>query len=251
MLNRKFRTFFVTLVFGLTGLDVSSQLVPPSKQTIEIQKERAQCKARHGEEACSGFPVRDQIAIYKEPNASSQVVKRVPFDSYIGLLDPNESVKYPGWVSISTNLKGELVRSWMRHEDVVLASDLRRVVDCWPVEAINWDEDDVGDYAGGKYRLRFDRTGKIKPSNEVQGRYFGSDLKKFAVYYDRGIFLIAPHTDLNIERFTPFFVLDYANKKLVVTNPVKKPSARFFPQEKLQGCKDIPTVDARAGMKFR
>jgi hypothetical protein len=138
----------------------------------------------------------------------------------------------------------------MRQEDIVLASDLRRVVDCWPVQAINWDEDDVGDYAGGKYRLRFDKAGKILP-RVVDGRVVDFDTRNFAIYYDRGVFLIAPHSDLNIERFTPFFVMDYPNKKLIVTNPVKKPSARFFPQEKLQGCKDIPTVDASAGMKFR
>ncbi len=240
----------IALLCALATVHVCSQPIPLSRQTIEIQSALEQCDKQFGNDACSGFPARDRVAVYKEPRTSSQVVKYVPFNSYVGLLEPEESAKHPGWVSVASNLKNELHRRWMRHEDVVLASDLRRVIDCWPVEAINWDEDEVGDYAGRKARLRFDKTGKIRPKI-VEGRVVDFDTRHFAIYYDRGIFLIAPHSDLNIERFTPFFVLDYTNKKLVVTNPVKKPSARFFPEEALRGCKDIPTVDAGAGMKFR
>jgi hypothetical protein len=235
---------------ALTTLHVCAQLIPLSRQTIKIQEDLAKCRVSHSEDACSGFPARARAPIYKEPSTSSQVVYYVSFDSYIALFEPRESAAYPGWVSVASGSNNELYKSWMRQEDIVLASDLRRVVDCWPVQAINWDEDDVGDYAGGKYRLRFDKAGKILP-RVVDGRVVDFDTRNFAIYYDRGVFLIAPHSDLNIERFTPFFVMDYPNKKLIVTNPVKKPSARFFPQEKLQGCKDIPTVDASAGMKFR
>jgi hypothetical protein len=238
-----------TCLFVLLVSNTYSQSKYQSPESAAAYGSVNQCRARAGEDACFGFTLVQDAAIFSEPKIESRILSRIPAGiNPLFLSNSIESVEFPGWVSVVFLANNQYVKGWMRHLDIVLTSDLRRVVDCWPIEAINWDEDEGGDYAGGKFRLKFDRTGKILPK-VVDGRVIDFDTKNFAIYYARGVFRIRPHTHLSILEYGPVFVLDNSSKKL--TFLAKNPSSRFFPEEKLEGCKDIPKLDLDVPMKFK
>jgi len=132
---------------------------------------------------------------------------------------------------------------------------MRRVVGCWPIQALNWNEEGEGDYEGGQFRLRFDDNGAMLPGKRGKGR--GSDNDYFskhqAVYYARSVFLIRHRTDPNAANagLVPIFMLDYPNRRVVVSAPARRPSWELLPEEKLKGCTEIPRVDPKSPVKFK
>jgi hypothetical protein len=219
-----------------------------------------QCRASAGNDACWAFAVRPKIAVYGEPAVSSRILDHYSSDTLISLLEPSESKSHPGWIAVAAVDRGKDAIGWIRHEDAVLATDLRRVTGCWPVEALNWDEEESESSESGQYRLRFSTDGAIMPGKRGKGSGANNDyfVKHFAVFYARGMTMVRSLTDPNGDRPTlaPIFFLDYPNRQIVVWFNVPPPKGgtkawRLFPDEKLKGCGEIPRVDPNSPVKFK
>jgi hypothetical protein len=239
----------ICLLEFLAG-NVYAQQKTQTPQSIAVFNSYIQCRAHVGDDACLGFAERNGASVFSEPNATSRIINRYPASIYIFLTSNEESAQFPGWIPTVGFSNNQYVSGWARHTDIVLITDLRRVTDCWPIEIISWEEDEEVEVAGGKFQLKFDTAGKLL-SSVVNGRANDLFAKSYAAYYARGVFLIRPHTDANLEGLVPIFMLNHANKKLTISAPAKKPSSRFFPDKILDGCRDIPKVDLDAPMKFK
>ena len=228
---------------------------PASPKTIVIH---GQCRAKAGNDACWGFAKRPKIAVYSEPAVSTRILDRYLDGTLISLLEPAESKGHPGWISVAAVDRGRDAIGWIRHEDAVLATDLRRVTGCWPVEALNWDEEASESSEGGKYRLRFNTEGGLLPGKRGTGNGANNDYfaKHFGVFYAGGMTMIRHLSEPNGERPTlaPIFLLDYSKRQIVVWFNVSPPGTkiwRLFPDEKLKGCGEIPGVDSKSPVKFK
>ncbi len=232
-----------------------SQTYEPDPNLPTAIQMHGRCAAKAGREACWGFAVRPEISAYSQPDASSRTVSQYPLASYISLVEPSESSDHPGWVSVVAVINNKYVSAWVRRADIVLTSDLRYVVGCWPVQTLNWNEGGAGDYEGGQFRLRFDTNGTILPGKGGKGRGDDNDYcaKHLAVYYAHGVFLIRHRTNPNAGKggLAPIFMLDYPNRDVTISAPARRPFWQLFPDEKLKGCTDIPRVDPKSGVKFK
>jgi len=251
------KTWPVGLLSAFIGVSAAySQTYEPDPSLPEAVQMHGRCAAKAGQEACWGFAVRPEIPAYSQPDASSRIISQYPLGSYISLIEPSESGDHPGWLSVVAVINNnKYVSAWVRSADIVLASDLRRVVECWPVQALNWNEEGAGDYEGGQFRLRFAMNGAIQPGKRGKGRGDDNDYfaKHLAVYYARGVFLIRHRTDPNAGKggFWPIFMLDYPNRHVTISAPARRPFWQLFSDEKLKGCTDIPRVDPKSGVKFK
>jgi hypothetical protein len=198
--------------------------------------------------------------VYGDPVISSRILDHYPDGTLIALLEPTESKSHPGWISVAAVDRGREAIGWIRHEDVVLTTDLRRVTGCWPGEALNWDEEESENSEGGEYRLRFNTSGAILPGKRGKGSGANNDYfaKNFGVFYARGVTMVRHLTEGNGDRPTlaPIFLLDYSNRRIVVWFNVSPPKDgtrawRLFPDEKLKGCTEIPRVDLKSAVKFK
>ncbi|SRR6266545_2200921 len=196
------------------------------------------CLDTYGSTACWGKASRDGIALRRAPREDAEVLSRAPFAYGVALLDPFESKEYSGWLMTMAIRDNHSEEAWVRRTDVILEWEFQRVVGCWPVASIDWNEEGAGDYGGGIFRPRFAPSGKLTAHKDDQGELH----KRYAVYYAGGIFFLWNPRDAE-DRLGPTFTLDYPRRRVTASTPALKPRFSLFKDEALKGCAEIPKVD--------
>ncbi|HJY76382.1 MAG TPA: hypothetical protein VKE95_07100 [Burkholderiales bacterium] len=103
------------------------------------------------------------------------------------MIEPKPRPGSPGWVRARTLAPPDLpVLGWARHDRLVLATDLRRVVGCWPLASLNWHRPEAGDSPAADFRLLFTEKGEVRELG-IGDKPISTN---YAVYYDLGIFRI-------------------------------------------------------------
>ncbi|HLQ01071.1 MAG TPA: hypothetical protein VK143_02100 [Burkholderiales bacterium] len=195
------------------------------------------CLAAYSQ-ACFAYASRQGIALKSEPQETAEVVERAPLGDLLTLLDPFESKQHPGWLMTRAIRDNQMEEAWVRRSDVVLTWEFQRVVGCWPVASIDWNEEGAGEYGGGDFRLRFARSGRLIAHKGDQDELH----KRYAVYYAGGIFFLWNPRNTE-DRLGPTFTLDYPRRRVTASIPALKPHFRLFKDEALKGCAEIPKVD--------
>lgn len=206
----------------------------------------AACHGKYGI-ACFGYSVAPEGAALREaPRASAPAIETVPRAMEILLLEPFER---NGWVRARTQPEDgtDAREAWVQRSDIALAWDFHRVVGCWPVAELAWQEDESGDYGDLTFMVRSDVRGNL----DVTVDNTEYDVRHMAAWHAKGIVRIAKlrRTD---EALSAWFILDYPQRSvrtiLGVYGKVGDPPFRLAPDEKLQGCTTIPVVDPKQPM---
>ncbi len=256
VLLTRWMAFWLAVVLGSESqFAQTSEPVPP----LTIVR-HGECREKFGNDACWGFAVRPKIPVYSQPSAASRILDHYSTRSMISLLEPTENKIHTGWVSVAVLDRGQHVVGWIRHADIVLTTDLRRVTGCWAVNELNWDEEASENSEGGEYRLRFNVDGKILPGKRGAGQganntYFANH---FGIFYARGVTMIRHLSEPKGDRPTlaPIFVLDYPNRNIDMWFNVSPPMDgtqmwRLSPNKQLKGCTQIPRVNPNDAIKFK
>ncbi len=119
------KTWLAGLLSAFVGISAAhSQTYEPDPNLPAAVQMHGRCAAKAGREACWGFAVRPEIPAYSQPDASNRIISKYPLASYISLIEPSESGEHPGWVSVVAVINNKYLSAWVRHADIVLASDL-------------------------------------------------------------------------------------------------------------------------------
>src|SRR5262245_44388337 len=140
------RTGSLALLCAFAVLSAAySQHYEPDPNLPAAVQMHGRCAAKAGRQACWGFAARPEIPVYDKPDTSSRTITTYRHATYISLIEPTESIQHPGWVSVVGAVGDQYTSAWVRRADIVLASDLRRIASCWPVQELDWDEAGGGD----------------------------------------------------------------------------------------------------------
>lgn len=103
------------------------------------------CTDKYGQPACLAYARRSGAAIYSEPHVQSRILERSEYGAIILLLEPAQSVNKKEWIRTSVLIlyeengekKSNKYFGYVQRSDVVLYSDFRRIVGCWPLTALS------------------------------------------------------------------------------------------------------------------
>ncbi len=208
--------------------------------------EYASCDSSFGHGACYGFARKNGAVVYSKPDVSSNVLFQVKYGEVVLLLKPGSEIKGDVWLPLYAAVDGPKgpytaeVRAWAKRADIILSSDFRRVVDCWPLKSIEILGPKVEDEPVGV-------------SFTTQGLVTGTDPSKVRgkqhTYYADGVFLVQHERYANLGYGTQG-AIDFSRHivtsgSLGLGNSValKGDEVSWFPADVLKGCKDVPKTD--------
>lgn len=202
---------------------------------------------------------------------------------YILLTETAEETKEAEWIRTYTVLdnpdptakKKTVTRfGYVPRSQVILDTDFRRVVGCWPVRYVHNPE---GGFEGSPTGAYFTLTGvgtawnnglmpAVDPEWDRVERDAKKDYGEQHTYYAEGVFTVR-HEKYSNRHLYSHGTIDYPNKKTATyagsqalksepepgPEEIKRlkaqgelawtPGVAWFPPEALKGCKEIPTLD--------
>lgn len=155
-------------------------------------------------------------------------------------VDGQRMVSAPsGWIPVKAlgHVKGrneDVPEGWVRRSDVVLPSDFRKVVGCWPVKAVVYVG---GDYAA-EVKFKLNGSASVKESGD-ESWINKQPPHRAQVYMARGIVAIEA-----LEKNRPrFFMSGYRNdERRLYPGGATAKEQEFFPDSTTKNCEAIPML---------
>jgi hypothetical protein len=219
--------------------------VGASAQERASDDDYIRCKLTYGLFACDAYVRQDGAVLFAEANTSSPILRRKIFGQVLGMYEPASKSDNVKWIPVYIVVDGpdgprtKAITTYVRRSEVILDTDFRRVVGCWPAKYVK-DPDGGDDYYPGE--TYFTTKGIASyPHHPVTVREYGEQ----HTYYAEGIFTVR-HEKYSNRGYLGHATLDYASHtvKFVGTTPLKEPEqVQWFSSDDLKGCKDFPTID--------
>jgi hypothetical protein len=203
----------------------------------------AQCEAMYN--SCGIYALRNGAAVYVRPDIRGRVVARLKHGEGLGTLEPASKLDKVEWVPVGIAIEGpkgpytRVITAYVRRSDVILDTDFRKVVGCWPVKYALVAEEAAGDFE--PHGVWFSTSGLVRGPD---GRDFGEQ----HTYYAEGVFTVRHPKYANLHLYGHGTV-DYERRiaKYMGTVVLKEnesvPGVEWFTPADLKGCKAIPTID--------
>lgn len=156
---------------AVNALVVGTLACPAAAREISAYE---QCLGKHIAPAVPGrqldtcwffFVRHDNVVMHREPEGNSESIRELPWGLVVEVDWRSTKAGPRGWMRVNYGIDG-----WVETRDLAGKSDFRRVVGCWPVEAINRA---VGDYLG---LFHMAPNGAVRSSDGDGSVWFTEDL---------------------------------------------------------------------------
>jgi hypothetical protein len=206
------------------------------------------CSGRASTVECTAYARRQGAVIYVKSDTKGKVLDRADHGIYILLTESAKEADKAEWIRTYTVLdnpdpkakkKTKAYFGYVRRTDVILDTDFRKVVGCWPVKYALVAEEAAGDFE--PHGVWFSTSGLARGPD---GRDFGEQ----HTYYAEGVFTVRHPKYANLHLYG-HGTIDYEKRiaKYMGTVVLKEnesvPGVEWFTPADLKGCKAIPTID--------
>ncbi len=231
----------LAVLFGANATSQGIDSLDPDNPT----KYYNQCMGVYGMAECQASAGPQGAAHHEAPDSAARVLAQIKYGQFVPLLEPASKLAGAEWVPTYVAVAGprgpytRVAKAWVRRAEVVLNTDFRRVVGCWPISFAVIPEEGIDEHPGwvnftvkGVASARI--AGQLPAQYGVQHTYFA-----------QGIFTVRHASDLLHDYFVSG-TLDYEGKvvKYLGETVLKQgKQVRWFGAKELEGCKEIPTVD--------
>ncbi len=241
------------LKFGLASTAISGSLQSSSAASLISEPpvdendpfvRYDRCVSRYVPDECQGNAGTKGAVILDRPGNSGRILSRFEYGRTVLLLEPASKLSSSEWLPIAIAVGGprgpftDKVRAWARREEVVLNSDFRRVVGCWPLRFVVVPEGEIeGHYGSVSFTVKGVARARSEDGLE------GPDAQ--LTYYAGGIFTVRHPVYVTHDYFIAG-TLDYGTRTVNYLGEKLlkgEKQVRWFGAKELEGCKQIPTVD--------
>jgi hypothetical protein len=180
----------------------------------------------------------DLANFYVKPDSNSESIWQLPWAVSLEVDGLRLKEAPAEWIPIKAlgHVKGktrEISRGWVRRQDVVLPTDYKKVIACWPIESLTFV---AGDYSA-KVTFKLDGSALVKESTDEVSFNRKSPYKAH-VYIARNIVSID-----HINRKLGFFTSGYRpEEQRLYPEGAPAKEQRHFPNWRLKNCPSVPLV---------
>lgn len=212
------------------------------------------CTGTYGFGVCAAVAKHSGATVYAEPNINSRVIVRWKHGEGIGTLEPASKLDKAEWVPIGIAVAGpkgpfsRVITAYVPRSQVILYTDFRRVVGCWPLKAAGrpeaWVDDIVPQYVWftpAGVATAWDPSATVDKDQKLVRETFARYGEQ-RVYYADGVFLALPEKNLDLRLY--YGTIDYEKRTVRYAGTERlDEGVQWFSPGDLKGCKQIPITD--------
>jgi len=200
------------------------------------------CSKSYGYQ-CLAYAGVNSALVRNEPNSGSPVILKYNKGDLIFLVKPAKDIKNANWISVLALVQNERVLAWMQHKDVILQTDFKKVVDCWPIKYMSIFDPRIKDGEKGNMGDIFiDKYGIAVAGNDIDIHY---DYGKQNVYIANGVFVLRHNKYDNLNYLNEGATIDpdIQEVKYVGQVPLENGvQVKWRSKAELAGCRSLPVT---------
>src|SRR6266540_6469004 len=126
---------FLQVAWVLVCLLLNGGVLAADEATEAALAAHAQCTIDYGPRSCTGFVLDPDLQVLSKPHRGATPVGNHKYrpPAWIAVVEPTPQPETLDWIKVQTLTRPDrAVLGWVRREQVLLATDFRRVIGCWP-----------------------------------------------------------------------------------------------------------------------
>jgi len=239
------RTVYL-IVLSVIALQSSTASVSANDDTVNTDPYMAYmaCEGTYGFGSCVAYARHAGAEIYTAQNEHSRILEHRNYGDGILLVEPASKIRDAKWIRTYTVIvtkkngggSGQSHFGWVHRADVIINTDFRQVVGCWPLKSAVTPEEPFEEVSIGVGFNTSGLAGDPYPDERVR-----KDYGLQHTYYADGVFFIRHERYVN-RTYGVNGTIDYSTRTAKYSGSIAFKELEWFSPDDLKECKQIPIV---------